>query len=129
MDMVLEPKEKRACSFERIYFSRGTDRDIYLERKKLGEFLTNDILNAIDNDLSHTVFSFIPNTAETAFHGMLKGIEDVMNKKKTEILLKRKNDLKPEELAEIISMRPRVEKIAVKDIVELVEEACVIRDV
>ncbi len=116
MDMVLEPKEKRACSFERIYFSRGTDRDIYLERKKLGEFLTNDILNAVDNDLSHTVFSFIPNTAETAFHGMLKGIEDVMNKKKTEILLNRKNDLKPEELAEIISMRPRVEKIAVKDI-------------
>jgi amidophosphoribosyltransferase len=116
MDMVLEPKEKKACSFERIYFSRGTDRDIYLERKKLGELLTGDILKAIDNDLSHTVFSYIPNTAETAFYGMLNGIEDVMNKKKAEILINRRSDLKPEEINEIISLRPRVEKIAVKDI-------------
>jgi amidophosphoribosyltransferase len=116
MDMVLEPKEKKACSFERIYFSRGTDRDIYLERKKLGELLTGDILKAVDNDLSHTVFSYIPNTAETAFYGMLNGIEDVMNKKKAEILINRRSDLKPEEINEIISLRPRVEKIAVKDI-------------
>ncbi len=116
MDMVLEPKEKKACSFERIYFSRGTDRDIYLERKKLGELLTGDILKAVDNDLSHTVFSYIPNTAETAFYGMLKGIEDVINKKKAEILINRRSDLKPEEINEIISLRPRVEKIAVKDI-------------
>ncbi len=116
MDMVLEPKEKKACSFERIYFSRGTDRDIYLERKKLGELLTGDILKAVDNDLSHTVFSYIPNTAETAFYGMLNGIEDVMNKKKAEILINRRSDLKPEEINEIISLRPRIEKIAVKDI-------------
>jgi len=75
MDIVLEPGEKKACSFERIYFSRGTDRDIYLERKKLGELLTEDILKAIDNDLSNTVFSFIPNTAEVAFYGMLKGLK------------------------------------------------------
>ena len=116
MEMILEPKEKKACSFERIYFSRGTDRDIYLERKKLGELLTNDILKAVDNDLKHTVFSYIPNTAETAFYGMLKGIEDYMSTRKTEILIKRKNDLKPDEMAEIISEHPRVEKIAVKDI-------------
>jgi amidophosphoribosyltransferase len=116
MDMVLEPHIKRSCSFERIYFSRGTDRDIYMERKKLGELLTDHILDAIDNDLANTVFSFIPNTAETAFYGMLKGIEDVTNKKKIEILIKRKNDLPPEELNELISIRPRVEKIAVKDI-------------
>lgn len=116
MEMILEPKEKKACSFERIYFSRGTDRDIYLERKKLGELLVNNILEAIDHDLRHTVFSYIPNTAETAFYGMLKGIEDLMDKRKAGILLKRKEGLNPEEMAEIISERPRVEKIAVKDI-------------
>ena len=116
MEMVLEPKEKKACSFERIYFSRGTDRDIYLERKKLGELLTNDILKAVNSDLKHTVFSFIPNTAETAFYGMLKGIEDFLSQKKAEILIKRKNDLTSDEMIDIISMRPRVEKIAVKDI-------------
>jgi amidophosphoribosyltransferase len=116
MEMVLEPKEKKACSFERIYFSRGTDRDIYLERKKLGELLTNDILKAINNDLKHTVFSFIPNTAETAFYGMLKGIEDFLSAKKAEMLIQRKNDLTTDEIIDIISMRPRVEKIAVKDV-------------
>jgi amidophosphoribosyltransferase len=116
MDMVLEPKEKKACSFERIYFSRGTDRDIYLERKKLGELLIDDILKAVDNDLANTVFSFIPNTAEVAFYGLLKGIEDIMNLKKTEMLISRRKNLKPEEINEIISPRPRVEKIAVKDI-------------
>ncbi len=116
MDMVLEPKEKKACSFERIYFSRGTDRDIYLERKKLGELLIGDILKAIDNDLSNTVFSFIPNTAEVAFYGLLKGIEDVINLDKAEMLIRRRKNLKSEEINEIISLRPRVEKIAVKDI-------------
>jgi amidophosphoribosyltransferase len=116
MEMILEPKEKKACSFERIYFSRGTDRDIYLERKKLGELLINDILKAVDSDLRNTVFSFIPNTAETAFYGMLKGIEDYMSTRKTEILIKRKNDLSPDEMVSIISERPRIEKIAVKDI-------------
>jgi amidophosphoribosyltransferase len=116
LDMVLESKEKKACSFERIYFSRGTDRDIYQERKKLGELLIGNVLKAVDNDLSNTVFSFIPNTAEVAFYGMLKGIEDAMNLKKTEMLANRRKNLKPEEINEIISLRPRVEKIAVKDI-------------
>jgi amidophosphoribosyltransferase len=116
MEMVLEPKEKKACSFERIYFSRGTDRDIYLERKKLGELLTGDILKAINNDLRHTVFSFIPNTAETAFYGMLEGIEDFLSVRKAEILIQKKNDLTTDEMIDIISVRPRVEKIAVKDI-------------
>lgn len=116
MEMVLEPQEKKACSFERIYFSRGTDRDIYLERKKLGELLTYDILKAIHDDIRHTVFSFIPNTAESAFYGMLNGIENYLNEKKAEILVKKKNDLTTEEMMDIISMRPRVEKIAVKDI-------------
>lgn len=116
MEMVLEPKEKKACSFERIYFSRGTDRDIYLERKKLGELLTDEIMIAINNDLKHTVFSFIPNTAETAFYGMLQGIESLLSEKKAEMLIKKKNDLTTDEIIDIISMRPRVEKIAVKDI-------------
>ncbi len=116
MDPVLGPYEKKACSFERIYFSRGTDRDIYQERKKLGELLTDDILRAIDYDLDHTVFSYIPNTAESAFYGMLGGIESYMNKQKEKIIQERKNDLTDKELREVINKRPRVEKIAVKDI-------------
>jgi amidophosphoribosyltransferase len=116
MDQVLEPFEKKACSFERIYFSRGTDRDIYQERNKLGELLTDEILKVINYDLDNTVFSYIPNTAEAAFYGMLRGIEDYLNKQKEEIIKKRKNNLTDKELGEIISKRPRVEKIAVKDI-------------
>lgn len=116
MDMVLEPQEKKSCSFERIYFSRGTDKDIYLERKKLGELLTDNILKVVNHDLANTVFSFIPNTAEVAFYGLLRGIEDVMNLAKAEMIVKRQKDLNPGEVNEIISMRPRVEKIAVKDI-------------
>jgi len=116
MDLVLGPYEKKACSFERIYFSRGTDRDIYQERKKLGELLTNDILKVTDYDLDNTVFSYIPNTAEAAFYGMLKGIEDYLNKQKEKIIKKSRNKLTGRELSELISKRPRVEKIAVKDI-------------
>jgi len=116
MDQILGPYEKKACSFERIYFSRGTDRDIYQERKKLGELLTDEILKIINYDLDKTVFSYIPNTAEPAFYGMLMGIEGYLNKQKEEIIKKRKNSLTDKELGEIISKRPRVEKIAVKDI-------------
>jgi amidophosphoribosyltransferase len=116
MDQVLEPFEKKACSFERIYFSRGTDRDIYQERNKLGELLTDEILKVINYDLDNTVFSYIPNTAEAAFYGMLRGIEDYLNKQKEEIIKKRKKNITDKELGEIISKRPRVEKIAVKDI-------------
>jgi len=116
MDQILGPYEKKACSFERIYFSRGTDRDIYRERNKLGKLLTDEILKVINYDLDHTVFSYIPNTAEAAFYGMLRGIEDYLNKQKEEVIKKRKNNLTGKELGELISKRPRVEKIAVKDI-------------
>jgi len=116
MDQILGPFEKKACSFERIYFSRGTDRDIYQERNKLGKLLTDEILKVINYDLDHTVFSYIPNTAEAAFYGMLRGIEDYLNKQKEEVIKKRKNNLTGKELGELISKRPRVEKIAVKDI-------------
>src|SRR5213078_2557881 len=84
---ILEPKERKACSFERIYFSRGSDEKIYRERNQLGYNLTEQVLNAIDHDLKNTIFSFIPNTAETAFYGMLKGMEDYLNRKKIERIL------------------------------------------
>src|SRR5260221_6244910 len=85
---VLEPKERRACSFERIYFSRGSDEKIYKERKALGYNLSEQVLNAIDHDLKNTIFSFIPNTAETAFYGMLKGMENYLNKAKMKRILR-----------------------------------------
>jgi amidophosphoribosyltransferase len=116
MEKVLEPMEKKSCSFERIYFSRGSDKDIYRERKKLGNLLTPDILEAIDHDVENTVFSFIPNTAETAFYGMLLGIEDHMNSVKVKKLTKPEGKLSPRQIGQIINQRPRVEKIAVKDV-------------
>jgi amidophosphoribosyltransferase len=116
MDQIIGPFEKKSCSFERIYFSRGTDRDIYRERNKLGELLTGHILEEINYDLDNTVFSFIPNTAEPAFYGMLRGVEDHLNKQKEENINKRNSHLTDEELSVLISKRPRVEKIAVKDI-------------
>ncbi len=116
MEEIRKPMEKRACSFERIYFSRGSDRDIYRERKKLGNLLTPDILKAVDHDIENTVFSFIPNTAETAFYGMIRGVEDYMNKEKRKILVERARELNPKDIERIISQRPRVEKIAVKDV-------------
>ena len=116
MEKIREPKEKRSCSFERIYFSRGSDKDIYRERKKLGNLLTPDILNAVDHDVDGTVFSFIPNTAETAFYGMISGVEDYMNTEKTKKLVENAGKLTPELIDRIISHRPRVEKIAVKDV-------------
>ena len=115
IEKLREEDEIRKCSFERIYFSRGTDKDIYKERKKLGEILTDEVLKAVDYDLDHTVFSYIPNTAESAFYGLVKGVEDHLNKSKIEAILTRGNDISREELQKIIERRPRVEKIAVKD--------------
>lgn len=116
IEEIRKPELRRSCSFERIYFSRGSDRDIYQERLKLGEFLIPQILKAVDYDLESTVFSFIPNTAETAFYGMIKGAEKYMNKIKKEKILKFKDNLTSEKLDDIIARKPRVEKIAVKDV-------------
>ncbi len=113
----IEPLERKACSFERIYFSRGNDRDIYLERKKLGYQLAEPVLQAIDYDFNHTVFSFVPNTAETAFYGLIQGLEDRLSGLKEERIMKlcEKKKFKQEKLAKILAMRPRVEKLVVKD--------------
>ncbi|MDR1681057.1 MAG: amidophosphoribosyltransferase [Prevotellaceae bacterium] len=115
LEPVMEPKESRACSFERIYFSRGTDSDIYRERKTLGEQLTDKVLQAIEYDTAHTIFSYIPNTAEIAFYGLMKGIEDYMLRDKQQRIIHAGKLLSPDELWQIITERPRIEKIAVKD--------------
>ena len=114
-DLVRDPGEKKACSFERIYFSRGTDKEIYSERKKLGELLTPAILKAINHDFDNTVFSFIPNTAEVAFYGLLKGLESELNEYKRKTISGNPN-MSADELKRLIELRPRVEKIAVKDV-------------
>ena len=113
--LVNEPKEKLACSFERIYFSRGSDASIYEERKNLGKLVFPKVLNAINSDISNTVFSFIPNTAETSFYGMTEAAEDVLNKQKTTKILTGGKSLSAEKVTEILSERPRFEKIAIKD--------------
>lgn len=113
---ILEPKERKACSFERIYFSRGSDEKIYRERIALGYNLSEQVLNAIDHDLKNTIFSFIPNTAETAFYGMLKGMEDYLNKIKIERIQSWGKEIDNEKLSEMINRRIRVEKIAIKDV-------------
>ncbi|MCB0611434.1 MAG: class II glutamine amidotransferase, partial [Lewinella sp.] len=105
---------RTACSFERIYFSRGGDRDIYLERKKLGYLLADKVLEAVDHDLDHTLFSFVPNTAETAFLGLIEGVEARLNDIKRDKILKLGDDLKPKKLEKILNMRPRVEKLIKK---------------
>ncbi|MEE1085536.1 MAG: amidophosphoribosyltransferase [Paludibacteraceae bacterium] len=115
LEQIREPGEIKKCSFERIYFSRGSDIDIYKERKKLGELLTPQILKSVDNDLNNSVFSFIPNTAEVAFYGMMHGIENVMIEDKKRAILSGKK-FSDEELNRILSARPRQEKIAIKDI-------------
>lgn len=115
LEQVREPQQKRSCSFERIYFSRGSDSEIYRERKKLGELLVPGILEAIDHDLDNTVFSYIPNTAESAFYGMIKGVEATTLKKAKE-MLKDVGKVDREALMRIISWRPRVEKVAIKDL-------------
>ncbi|WP_152286200.1 amidophosphoribosyltransferase [Flavicella marina] len=113
---ILEQLPKKSCSFERIYFSRGSDADIYTERKNLGKIVFPEILKKIDNDISNTVFSYIPNTAETSFYGMREAAEDFLNQQKLLKILKGKREISPEKLNEILSERPRVEKIAVKDV-------------
>ncbi|MCB9017107.1 MAG: amidophosphoribosyltransferase [Prevotellaceae bacterium] len=115
LEQIREPLKPTQCSFERIYFSRGSDMDIYQERKRLGELLTPSILRSINYDLKHSVFSFIPNTAEVAFYGMMHGIENYMIEEKKEKLTSA-NKYTDKELQEIISARPRMEKIAIKDI-------------
>lgn len=115
LEQIVEPKANKACSFERIYFSRGSDQDIYRERKALGRQLTPAILRAVDGDLQHTVFSFIPNTAEVAYYGMVEGMEAHLTEQKLS-RLKESAQLTDEELQRILSQRIRTEKVAIKDI-------------
>jgi amidophosphoribosyltransferase len=115
-DMFSEPVEKKACSFERIYFSRGSDASIYRERKQLGRLLCPQILNAVNNDIKNTVFSYIPNTAEVAFYGMVEGIHKYVKKYQRDKLLNRADKISEEELTEVLQLAPRVEKIAIKDV-------------
>jgi amidophosphoribosyltransferase len=115
-EMYREPEEKRACSFERIYFSRGSDADIYKERKKLGHLLIPQVLSAVNKDLKNTVFSFIPNTAEVSFYGMVEGLHEHVREVQKDTLLNRKEQLSDEQLNELLSMMPRVEKLAIKDV-------------
>ena len=113
---VLEQLPKKSCSFERIYFSRGSDADIYTERKNLGKAVFPEILKKIDDDISNTVFSYIPNTAETSFYGMSEAAEDFLNQQKLKKILKGRREISAEELSKVLSERPRIEKIAVKDV-------------
>lgn len=116
LEQILQPKRFAACSFERIYFSRGSDADIYRERKSLGAGLRERILKAIDGDLDHTVFSFIPNTAESAFYGMMESFNEYLNSKKIEAIEALGHAPRHDELAEILNRRVRQEKVAWKDI-------------
>jgi len=116
VEKIVEPKERKACSFERIYFSRGSDEKIYKERKKLGYLLSDRVLKAVDYDLKNTIFSFIPNTAETAFYGLVKGAEAYLNKIKVERILSWGKEYDDEKLSEMVNRRIRVEKIAIKDV-------------
>ena len=116
LQQIIEPKEIKACSFERIYFSRGSDRDIYKERKKLGEQLTPAVLSAVDNDTAHTVFSFIPNTAEVAFYGLLHGFKQHLNEQKIQKIASLGHKPTAEELSDILNEYVRSEKVAWKDI-------------
>ncbi len=114
-ERVRDPLEKRSCSFERIYFSRGSDRDIYQERIALGRSMCPAILDAVDHDLENTVFSFIPNTAEVAFYGMLKELDDELDRVKERRILELGPKLDADSLRSILAMRPRLEKVAIKD--------------
>ncbi|MEJ7770213.1 MAG: amidophosphoribosyltransferase [Chitinophagaceae bacterium] len=116
IEQILEPKERRACSFERIYFSRGNDEKIYRERTALGYNLREAVLKSINNDLKNTIFSFIPNTAEVAFLGLIKGMEDFLNQVKIQRILGWNKDFSDEKLAEMINRRIRIEKITIKDV-------------
>lgn len=116
VEQIVEPQERKACSFERIYFSRGSDEKIYKERIELGRQLSDIILRKLDYDLKNTIFSFIPNTAETAFYGLVKGAEEYLNKIKIERILSWGKDYDDEKLAEMINRKIRMEKIAIKDV-------------
>ncbi len=113
---IVKPLERKSCSFERIYFSRGSDAEIYQERKKLGKLIMPDVLKAINYDTENTVFSFIPNTAETSFYGMLEAAQDELNRQKNETIVKERKTLTLERLDEIQAHKIRTEKIAVKDV-------------
>lgn len=116
IETILAPKERRACSFERIYFSRGSDEKIYRERIALGHHLSKTVLESISYDLKNTIFSYIPNTAEVAFYGLVKGMEEYLNKIKVERILSWGNDFTPEKLEEMVNRKIRQEKIAIKDV-------------
>ena len=116
IDQILKPLERMACSFERIYFSRGSDAEIYQERKLLGKLIVPEVLKYIDHDIKHTVFSYIPNTAETSFLGMIESVEEYLNKKKTKQILKGTRTLSAEKVIQILSEHTRIEKIAIKDV-------------
>ncbi|MDE7388004.1 MAG: amidophosphoribosyltransferase, partial [Muribaculaceae bacterium] len=113
---VIEPKKLSACSFERVYFSRGSDRDIYRERKQLGRSLVKPILNAIDGEIDNTVFAYIPNTAEVAFYGMVQGFNEYLNEQKAAEIARWGGHVPVEQLSKILSRRIRTEKVAIKDI-------------
>jgi amidophosphoribosyltransferase len=116
IEQILTPANRKACSFERIYFSRGTDVDIYRERKQLGKLLTPAVLKAVDHNLQHTVFSYIPNTAAVAFYGMVEQLGNFCNDLKKDLLLRDASSLTPARIDEIMLLKPRIEKVAVKDI-------------
>jgi amidophosphoribosyltransferase len=116
VEEILPPKERRACSFERIYFSRGSDEKIYRERIALGYNLTEQVLNAINHDLKNTIFSFIPNTAEVAFFGLWKGMDDYLKKVQIERILSWGKDITKEKLSEMINRKIRIEKVTIKDV-------------
>ena len=116
LKQILKPLERKACSFERIYFSRGSDSEIYQERKLLGKLIMPKVLESINYDIKNSVFSYIPNTAETSFFGMIETVEDFLNKKKTEAILNGKRSISAEKVTEILSEHPRIEKIAIKDV-------------
>ncbi len=113
---ILPAKEHKACSFERIYFSRGSDPDIYRERMELGRNLAGDVLKSLNNDLKNTIVSFIPNTAEIAFYGLIKGLEDYLEEIKLQRIISRRDSMTEDEMRELIYRRVRIEKIAIKDV-------------
>nr|WP_315215775.1 amidophosphoribosyltransferase [uncultured Flavobacterium sp.] len=115
MEEILPPAVKKACSFERIYFSRGSDAEIYQERKNLGKLILPAVLESIDEDTDNTVFSYIPNTAETSFYGLVEAAQDFLNQRKNNYILENRNSLTKETLQELLTVKIRTEKVAIKD--------------
>ena len=121
-ELINEPLEKKSCSFEEIYFSRGTDRDIYRERKLLGRSLVSRVLKAVNNDFENTVFSYIPNTAETAFYGLMEGLRDFRIKNLKDAIQANKSE---SEIERLLTLHPRIEKLMTKDAsLELYNSRC-----